>query len=997
METNQGRFEDLLREVFQFDSADLDFGIYRILNRKRAAVEDFITSRLPSIVEQAFEGYRTVEKSTAEASVAEIAARIRETLGSGALDDEGKLVTEFEKLPIGREYADALGLLNRASVAEEIRDRVYNDLFVFFSRFYVDGDFMPKRRYGGKEPYVIPYWGEEVLLHWANLDQYYIKTDELLSAYSFKIPGASVAFVVKLEEDEGTDDEKRYFVLDESDPVEWDPTDNKLEIRFRYRGLSKKERDGLTVAEARSPQDKLRLEAIAHLWELIPDSGVENALRQAGESGRSLLEEHLRRFTRKNTADFFIHRELREFLVRELDFYISNEVMVLGEVLRRGVDSSPDLQIERGHVVRRVAEDVIDFVAQIEGFQKRLFEKRKFVLKTDYVLSLKALEDHAGEHAELIVTSVIDAMKCDPRFRSDLERTLRESYRRPGDGVEVTKVSFAFDERVVHLEYERKGKPYTSPTLTTSVPLSDLYVDTRFVSDELKARLLHALSAEGRLEEVIDGLAIKSDGFHALALLTPKITGSVDLAYIDPPFNTQGSSFLYKDDYRDSTWLSLMRDRLVLARELLAPSGSLYLHLDHNGNYLGRMLLNQIFGPERLQREVIWNTGATHDPDAELFSFKSFGTNWVRQHDTLFFYAKAAAPEFTKLWKPERTPWRDEELGWLDLLSVPKSRPPKRLADFEFYVERWEAGELRQLPVELPEDSKVYAIGDVWGDVFSFMQSELRTTESVGFSTQKPENLLRRIIQAATRPGDLVLDFFAGSGTTLSAAHMLGRRWIGVEMGDQFDDVLLPRMKSVLAGQRRTHLSRDLKWAGGGAFQYHVLEQYEDTLASLEFDEAGSGQTALEAFGDDYILRYMLDFETRESPPIVKQSAFTDPNTYLLNAPTAGGNVSVDLVNTFSLLLGIHVKQQLTFDAIDRTYTVVNGIRQKQKVVTVWRRTDDLRGNDEALLQEKAFLENEVLPTLTDAEGAIIFANDVCLLEGVVRIEPEFGKLMFDA
>jgi hypothetical protein len=159
---------------------------------------------------------------------------------------------------------------------------------------------------------------------------------------------------------------------------------------------------------------------------------------------------------------------------------------------------------------------------------------------------------------------------------------------------------------------------------------------------------------------------------------------------------------------------------------------------------------------------------------------------------------------------------------------------------------------------EIKVDEKVFPVGDIWNDIFSFTQSEMRVSESFSFtSSQKPENLLRRIIQSSSEPGSIVLDYFLGIGTTTAVAHKLNRKWVGIEMGSHFEEIYYSegvqklgvkgRMKLVLAGdkninfgelERRPHLSKDINWQGGGFFKYYELEQYEETLANCKYEES---------------------------------------------------------------------------------------------------------------------------------------------------------------
>ena len=197
--TSLAKFQGLLRELFQFDQADLDFGIYRIMNHKRDAVEQFITDQLPTFVADELGRGPLAQQAQAEAHRAKVEHRVRVTLGETAIDNHGNLASEHHELPIGREYLEAQA---RAAGGSRSRDAVeaaiYNHLWTFFSRYYSEGDFISQRRYSRNQRYAIPYNGEEVYLHWANSDQYYVKTDEHFRNYDYQAPnGVTVRFRIE--------------------------------------------------------------------------------------------------------------------------------------------------------------------------------------------------------------------------------------------------------------------------------------------------------------------------------------------------------------------------------------------------------------------------------------------------------------------------------------------------------------------------------------------------------------------------------------------------------------------------------------------------------------------------------------------------------------------------------------------------------------------------------------------------------------------------------
>ncbi|MGQ9555298.1 MAG: site-specific DNA-methyltransferase, partial [Anaerolineae bacterium] len=380
---NLTKFQNLLRTLFQFDCADLDFGIYRILNYKRGQVEAFITQRLPQIVDQAFAQYAAANRTELDLELEQKRQEIVEVLGEQAIDESGQL-RNYHKTRLGQQYLLLWERRAQYQVADELKARVYNDLYTFFSRYYEDGDFISKRRYGRNETYAIPYNGEEVFFYWANRDQYYVKSGDRFQAYRFQAGDYRVSFALRnaAPQENGNAGNKRYFVLAQEAPLAWDEKAKTLAVAFEFRPLSQAEEQEHGRTEQQRPQDSLNQAAERAILEGIADPRLKAALaRLESRNGqeKTVLLWRLHHFTRKNTPDFFIHKDLRSFLLRELDFFLKNEVLLLDELIA-GDEADLQRHVLRARVVRQVAEAIIEFLAQVEDFQKKLWEKRKFVL-----------------------------------------------------------------------------------------------------------------------------------------------------------------------------------------------------------------------------------------------------------------------------------------------------------------------------------------------------------------------------------------------------------------------------------------------------------------------------------------------------------------------------------------------------------------------------------------------------------------------------------------
>jgi adenine-specific DNA-methyltransferase len=260
------------------------------------------------------------------------------------------------------------------------------------------------------------------------------------------------------------------------------------------------------------------------------------------------------------------------------------------------------------------------------------------------------------------------------------------------------------------------------------------------------------------------------------------------------------------------------------------------------------------------------------------------------------------------------------------------------------------------------------------------------------------------LFSAGLEEDDVCLDFFAGSGTTAHAVINLNRedggrrKYILVEMGDYFETVLLPRIKKVVYSDNWKD-GKPQKGKGISHFvKYLYLEQYEDTLNNLELPREQEGQLALERFGDEYLLRYMLDFETQGSPSLLNLEQFQDPFAYKLKVQE-GDEIRervVDLVETFNYLLGIHVKKMRQFQDNGRLYRAVLGEKDGKRIVIVWRPLKGLNGDTAALRRDQQFIQSTVLPALL-GEGKKpdrLLVNGICYAPDAEPIEPEFKRLM---
>ncbi|NCS90688.1 MAG: site-specific DNA-methyltransferase, partial [Ignavibacteria bacterium] len=318
------------------------------------------------------------------------------------------------------------------------------------------------------------------------------------------------------------------------------------------------------------------------------------------------------------------------------------------------------------------------------------------------------------------------------------------------------------------------------------------------------------------LDKSLDGWLIKSENYQALNSILPKFKEQVQSIFIDPPFNkAESEQFSYIANYLDSSWITMLENRLKLAKEILARNGTIFVNSDDKCNSYTRFLLDQIF--VNFQNEIIW---CYEKPGAGLGKFKN-------NHADIYLYSKSEEFLFNTLYVPRK--------GETELTK----RDGKHNVDYEgkispdWWVDMW---------TEIPSFATAMTAGE-------------RAIKMLGvsFPTQIPEKLLYRVLFTGSNKNDLVMDFFAGTGVTGAVAHKMNRKWISVELGEQFNTIVLPRMKKVLAYDK-SGISKDIpNYSGGGFFKYYELEQYEDALKNCKYGAGDLFSKTSEKAYQDYV------------------------------------------------------------------------------------------------------------------------------------------------
>lgn len=729
------------------------------------------------------------------------------------------------------------------------REELFDKLHSFFSRYFTESGSI----YFNSTPfhnniYEKVYTDEkDVILFWKTQMLYYVKTDRLFRSMPIEFDGLKFYFDAdQIEKKDKKDSIKFHF---DASQIEGKKANEKRSLVFEIKQVRA---DGTIVFAVKYSERGLKTKT---------DEILKELKKKNIKISEEVIEKAFRVFEKQSEVDFFINKNAKAFLQEQFNLWSYRYFW-------EGAKEWSTDRVNQLQILKRIAFKTIDFISQFEDELARIWNKPKFVRNSNYVISLKTLKTLVDEEEyKKIKKEVYTQLSKNLDFRKDIVETVREVFKQPLQKIYVSKVHIddesikleyikVFDEeadRKVYLVKNKKEKAhnddlydrgkkidgffatYSSGSLLRQTDLGKIYIDTRYFDDKFKSNLLDCIAKKNQIDDVLDGYLIKSDNYQVLNSVG-KFKNRIKLIYIDPPFNTEGSSYAYLDKFKDSTWLSMMQDRIQLAKDnFLTKDGSFYIHLDHNCNYLGRLLLEDIFNKE-LDKEIIWNTGEA------LSGFKTQALNWIRQHDTIFYFSKDK-PLFNKMWVKN-----DDEnvdgLGWLDIFKDDNG---------DLYVYKYSNGSRKLSKFKLPKvDTK--AIGDMWNDILSLMYTQNMTRENWGEdNTQKPENLLRRIIQSSTNEGEFVCDYFVGSGTTIAATHKLNRKWVGVEMGGFIESIVMKRMKTVLFGDIRPKLSEDLNWQGGGFFKYYELEQYEDALANCKYGDSDLFSKSSEKAYQDYV------------------------------------------------------------------------------------------------------------------------------------------------
>ncbi len=972
------KFRDVLAEIFQLDQAELDFGIYRIMNQKRRDIEAFLNHRLVPEVTAILEGNATTG-------------------------------------------ADLSAMENE----------VFSHLAKFFGRYYEGGDFVSKRRYKD-DAYAIPYSGEEVKLYWANADQYYIKTSEYFKNYAFALPKSrrKVHFVLRDAETEQNNNKaagnmERRFQLCEEDFI--DVEDGEMNIYFTYELMPKGTKQDALIAEAEAKIAPEVSDRFADFAELVTEK-----MPTERNKTRSLLLKHLQDYTAKNNFDYFIHKDLGGFLRRELDFYIKNEVMFLDDL-----DANHILEhLAQVKTIKQVGEKIIAFLAQLEDFQKKLWLKKKFVVGCDYCITLDRIPHtlypeivaNDAQRQEWVRLFAIDEIKGDMMtegyseplsekfleenqflvldtkfFSAEFKHKLvgsMENVDEECNGLLINSENFQALELLQEKYQNRIQNIYADPPYNTSA--SEIMYKNSFKHSSWVTFIENRLVLGKKLlaQNGIQCTTIDDVEQSRLSLLLQKnfeeLPDAVTIR-IKPSGRPIPNGFAVSHEYALFSKLNTCTSiaRLTHSEEQAAR----YREQDEKGRFLWELLRKAGSNSFRENRPTMYYPLFV---DVDMLSVRLPRMRYdekkeeyivdevPREKEQVVFPIKDDGKQGRWYYGIDRAVQEQTELK-----AVKNNRN-----SFDIYRRRRPNEGVQ--PTTSWVDSK-YSATEHGTDLLKrlFGQQEKFSYPKSIFAV---EDCLR---VSGIQKTSVALDYFAGSGTTGHAVINLNRedngnrKYILCEMAEYFNSVTKPRIEKVIYSEDWKDGKPVSRKGISQCFKYIRLEQYEDTLNNLlpknlhlDFkDDSGKGD-----FEETYLLRYMLDTETKGD--LFNLEWFVNPFAMTLKTTKDNELVEtpVDMVETFNYLIGLNVE---TLRYPKDGYCVVEGYTHvgNEHTLVIWR---DCNKVSNQLLNE--FFRKQAYST-TDSEFDKIYVNGDNTLPNIKTdeehwkvglIEEEFKKRMFE-
>jgi len=999
-ENSIDKLKFFLKEMFQFNANDLDFGIYRIYNLKRKEIENFIVGKneqcLEPIINKTLELVSNIEK---QVELTSLTAYLKKFNQENLVNDPAGNFDKIQQLILnfGTDDAEKEGLTTALTastkefnITDEIKDKIYNHILGYFEMYYSNGDFGYNNRSINlyKVPYEADYDGNDTMFHWKHKGSLYIKTGNSFNAIKFKLKHLDKEFELRLETNEESSDEEvarnnnkdtklkhyefnRFEEKDGIIRIVFNLSDSSTTKADLFKSLfkevfkSQENLDNYLFAKNDKGELKPIFNDLTDDYDKVQDGSVKGigALRvnrktilgkvnKNFEKGAKVeitddrftdetletiynIDQKLNSFYIGNDSDYFIHENLQEFLTQEKERYIKNHILSDLKSILDGKLDNTTLIIAKAFEL--VSSRIIEFLSAIEEFQKKLFTMKKKVVESEYCLTIDNID----------------------------EKYYKEILQ--------NKSQLAEWENLFSIKVKTLADLKAQPTLV---------LDTKFFKQEdgsnnFKDKILAEIE---NLDDKTNGLILNSENYQGLSVLSEKYHNSINCIYIDPPYNTGDDSFVYKDSFKHSSWLTMMENRLNLAKQMLDSKGIIFVNIGEQEYFRLKTLLEQVFGENSIST-LIWKKKKqpsflsqvgimtdyifVYSKNKNLIKKLSIdnvsdGTRRVDNASNPISEMKILAGIESKGIKDgviKKGKYKNKSMSteFLDDIVVKNGITQndfRVLANFRtsqkeitkfctdklLYITEKNSFRRYSSAAEQEKNKSISNLLLDWGDNQDSNKEKENIFSDLGdFSYPKPVKLVSNLVKSVIDENVTVLDFFAGSGTTGQSVIELNaiegnRKFILLEMGKYFDSVLVKRIKRVVFSDNWEKCKPNSKTGiNNFLFKYNVLEQYEDVLDAIEQFE---GETP-----KNLPLKYLY------KPELNKINSTLDlskpfGNKIKYGQPTKEG--FVDLVDTYNYLQGYEVKSIKPYTIDKKYYKVV----ETADTLVIWR--DIVLGKDDS-------------------------------------------------
>jgi len=651
----------------------------------------------------------------------------------------------------------------------------------------------------------------------------FYKTSKLYYVKSDSVP-SNADYVIK------NDDEiaRAKIIFEVSNELKYSSTNEKKELKFILKDLSKSAKNITLLVLYKSQKIDLGDDYSFELNSKILDKKYEltssnkKNLKKFDELLKSYdlditpreLSKAIHTYKKQTEIDFFIHKDASTFLKEQFNLYMYNYLFNDDEI------KFNDWDIERLQQIKNIKEiifETIELISKFEDELRAMWLKPKFVRNLNYIITLD---------------------KIDSKFHNEI----------------LENKDLLNEWKELELSLDNKYLP----------------VDTKYLNGSLKYKIL---SRFDNLDEITDGVLIKSDNFQALNTILPKYKEKIKCIYIDPPYNTGSDGFIYKDNFNHSSWLTMMENRLSLARKFMASDGVIFESINDKEQANLKLINDSIFGEDNFISSMIWNQKNVVQNDAKFISTNHEYIISFRKSDKLDAFN--LLPRSDEMDARYSNPDNDINGNWTSVALQAKSGSESNLYEITFpngvywqpvkgtyprlskdslmkaYHENrlWfgkNGTNVPRLKKYLSEVKQGVVSNSIWKneDVGStqFGKENLKNILNTNtFQTPKPYGLIERAITLSSKESSTILDFFAGSGTTGHAVLNLNRKnntkmkYILIEMGEYFDEILVPRIKKIIFSDKYKNGKPQNNNGISQIVKYYELETYEDVLSKAQY------------------------------------------------------------------------------------------------------------------------------------------------------------------